>query len=99
MNEIMGFTICIESTDAFMRVGPVFTDRAITNSLITDVIRDVFTENNQTEYSASDIEEIIVLGLGDTFDMILTPKIEDVWPSEFGPKNETRNYWKGGDKN
>lgn len=98
MNEFIGFTICIEATDAYMNVGPVFTNKPINNSLIETVIRDVLTENNQTNYSTSDIEEIIVVGIGDTFDIILQPKIEDVWPSEFGTKNNTRKYWKGGDK-
>ena len=98
MNEIMGFIICIETDDAFMRVGPVLTNRPINNALIKDVIRDAFTDNNQTNYSASDIEDIFVVGINDTFDMILSPKIQDVWPPEFGTKNETRNYWEGGTK-
>lgn len=99
MDQLVGFTICIETTDSFMKIGPMFTDGAITNSIIKDAIRSVLTENNQTENSASDIEEIIVIGIGDTFSMMLTPKIEDVWPFEFGPKNDTWDYWKGGDKN
>ena len=99
MNEVIGFTICIESTDAYISIGPLFTDTAITNAYITSIIRDVFIENNQTNYSASDIEDIIVVGFGDTFEMILSPKIEDVWPSEFGTKNATYKHWKGGDKN
>ena len=71
MNETMGFTICIKSDDAFMKVGPVLTNQPINNALIKHVIRDVFTENNQTNYSASDIEDIFVVGVGDIFDMIL----------------------------
>ena len=99
MDKTTGFVICIESTDAYMYIGSMHTNKLITNSLITSVIRGVLTENNQTEYSASDIEEIVVLIGCDTFEMLYSLKIEDVWPSEFGPKNETRNYKKGDEKN
>ena len=98
MNEILGFIIRIETKDAYLKIGPVFTKTAITHTLITDVIRDILTDNNQTHYSVYDVEDITVVGIGGSLDMVLHPKIEDVWPIEFGSKNETRNYWKGGEQ-
>ena len=99
MKEEIVFGIRVITIDANVEIAPLFTLKPVDNSLIKTVIRGFFTKNKLTRYASSDIDEILVIGVGDDFNMVYSPKIEDVWPSEFGPKNETRNYKKGGDKN
>lgn len=99
MIDLMVGMICIETTDAYMKVGPfIIPDGEVSNTFIKNKIHESFIENDCDYYTADDIENLALIALCDEFEMVLSPKIEDVWPRDFGPKGFKRYVTKRGDK-
>lgn len=94
MNEVIGFIIAIETNDAYINIGPCFTDGPINDTLIKDNIRTTLSANGQAYYNVDEVEDIFFIGLSDTFDMIYSPKISDVWPAEFGHSKTRKIHYK-----
>ena len=91
--------ICIDTNDSMMRIGPFrFTD-SLSDSYIKNKIRKVLFENECDYIRVDEVTEIVVIFATDDFDGMYYPKIEDVWPRDFGPKEYiNRIRKKGGEK-
>ena len=98
MNEVLVFAVCIWGTNGFYRFTAA-TDDPITNDLISDVIREGFALTGHDYISADSVEDICVPFVSDTFDGIISPEIDDVWPSDFVPKKCSCDKCKKGGEN
>ena len=91
MNEICVFAICVCTANGMYRfIGA--TDGPINNELISNVIRDGFAEIGHECIPIDSVEDIVVPFSADTFDGVISPKIEDVWPIDFA--RETTDCYK-----
>ena len=82
MNEMMIFTVCINHKDMYMKLGPCVTLGALTNARIKLELMHALFNEDMTDITADEIEDIIIVGFSDTFSMTMNPKITDVWPTE-----------------
>lgn len=98
MNETCAFTICI-CTDNGMYKFSAFTNKALSNELISDVIREGYSRIGCDYISADSVEDIIIVFASDTFDGIISPEIDDVWPSDFSSKKCNCDKCKKGGEN
>lgn len=98
MNEILVFAVCV-LTDTEMHRFTAVTNCPLNNELISNVIRDGFNELDRDYISADSVEDIVVVYASDTFDGILSPEIDGVWPSDFGTKKCNCDKCKKGGEN
>lgn len=90
MEALIVGTICINTDDSMMRIEPFVFDEPLNDILINNKIHETLLENGFVYYTAEDIEDIVVITVGEGFDCIYSPKIEDVWPRDFEPKGFKR---------
>lgn len=98
MIDVIAGTICIETDDVIMKIGPFIFDEPLNDTFIKNKIHETLLENELDYYTAEDVEDIVVLFMNRDFGGVYTPKIEDVWPRDFGPKGFKRYVTKRGDK-
>ena len=99
MTDLTVGIISIETTTEYMDIGPFIFDGHLNDTYIEHKIREVMFEEGLDYISADMVEHIVVVFDNDDFGGIYIPKIEDVWPREFGrKKSEFRSVKKGGEK-
>ena len=99
MTDLTAGTICIETTEFFIRIEPFVFDDHLSDSFIKHKIHEALLEYDLDFIIADMVEEIVVIFVNDDFEGIYKPKIEDVWPRDFGPKQFVkRMIKKGGEK-
>lgn len=99
MTDLTAGIICIQTTEDYMRIGPFVFDDHLSESFIEHKIHETLIENNLDYIIADMVEDIVVIFVNDDFEGIYSPKIEDVWPRDFGPKQFVeRMFKKGGEK-
>lgn len=99
MTDFTTGVICINTTEDFMRIGPFVFDGNLSDSFIKHKIHEVLIEHEFDYIVADMVEDIVVIFSNDDFDGIYSPKIEDVWPRDFGPKHFLKRMTKkGGEK-
>ena len=84
MKDDMFGIILIETHNSRMYIGPLSFSEKLDDSFIKNTIRDVLTKNDCDFINMKEVTEIIVVFDCDDFCGLYTPKIEDVWPREFG---------------
>lgn len=97
-DEIITGVICIDTDDAYMKIGPFTFEDTLNDTYIKNKIHETLLKNGYEYYTAEDVEDIVVVFEADGFGGVYSPKIEDVWPKDFGPKGFKRYVTKRGDK-
>lgn len=98
MKDLIAGLIYINADDSMMRIGPFIFDDPLNDSFIKNKIHESLLKNGLAYYTTEDIEDIVVIAAGEGFECIYSPKIEDVWPRDFGPIGFNRYVTKRGDK-
>lgn len=99
MNEIVAGIICIKTDDGMMEIGPFVFDENLNDTFIKNKIHETLLEHDCDYYGVENVEDIIVVFASDDFEGLYSPKIEDVWPRDFGPAKFLRRKTKeGGEK-
>lgn len=74
MKDLIAGTICISADDSMMRIGPFVFDEPLSDTFIKNKIHESLLENGFDYYTAEDIEEIVVIAVGENIDCVYLPK-------------------------